>query len=700
MNKKLNWLIAAVAAIYMLPATAQTNPAAVSLPFSLNSQSAAALPAGVAIHRFSSIQTTRTLLPATGDLPVQGSSPTGNAGGWYYLGADGIGLLASGTNPAGAVVVAINTTGLSNISVSWLCRTIYNQASRDNSVALQYRIGTAGNFTNLGTASAYSSAGQSGGSASPVFTEVLPAAAENQPVVQLRWIYWESVSTSGSRDKIAVDNIAVSGSGIATCNAPGSLAAGNVTDSGAEVGWHAAAGASAYEYAVTAAPSIPSGGILTADTSIALSGLSAGTTYYVYVRSHCSGGNVSAWSADTFTTSAGTADASFTVMSYNLLNYPGSTAALREPAYRTIIGAAQPDVLVVQELSSPSGLNSFLYNVLNYSGAGYSAGTLIDGPDSDNGIYFKSSLFQFISNTPIHTDLRDISEFKLKHIASGDTLIIYSAHLKASNAPGDELQRKAETDSLRTVTDALDPGRNFLVCGDFNIYGAYEAAYQNLTQDGNNPEGRFNDVLSMSGTWNNPVYAAYHTQSPRTTSFGGGATGGMDDRFDMFLFSNAIVQSGGFDIISNSYKAFGNDGQHYNQALNTPPYTMYDSVLAAALHDASDHLPVVVKMVHSGYAPLAATLPLQLRKNHTTITQLLTLYPNPAHHTVFIKVAAGYTAPLHLQLYNINGSLVRTLYLDCSRNGGTCQLDLSALPGGIYYLKAPEVGGVGKIVHY
>lgn len=291
-------------------------------------------------------------------------------------------------------------------------------------------------------------------------------------------------------------------------------------------------------------------------------------------------------------------------MSYNLLNYPGSTAATRNPSFRTIMADANPDILVVQEISQPVGFTDFLSNVLNFSSAIYTAGTFVDGPDSDNGIYYKAGKYSFISNTPIATALRDISEFKLRHLASGDTLVIYSVHLKSSNSNADELARAAETDSLRKVTNQHIASRNFLVCGDFNIYKSSEQCYINLTQTGANNNGKFNDVISMTGTWNNASYAAYHTQSPRTTSFGGGASGGLDDRFDLILFSNAIYNAGGLDIVTGSYKAYGNDGAHYNLALNTGPFTTYSQTLSTALHDVSDHIPVMVNMVYNSPLPV------------------------------------------------------------------------------------------------
>ncbi len=49
----------------------------------------------------------------------------------------------------------------------------------------------------------------------------------------------------------------------------------------------------------------------------------------------------------------------YKIMSYNLLNYPGSTSTIRNPYFRTVIASTVPDVLVVQEILSQEGVDEF-----------------------------------------------------------------------------------------------------------------------------------------------------------------------------------------------------------------------------------------------------------------------------------------------------------------------------------------------------
>jgi hypothetical protein len=192
------------------------------------------------------------------------------------------------------------------------------------------------------------------------------------------------------------------------------------------------------------------------------------------------------------------------------------------------------------------------------------------------------------------------------HNSTGDTIRIYSVHLKASSGSTNEQLRLAEVTLLRNITDALPLNKEYIVCGDFNIYGSTETAYQKLLNQ--TTAGYFIDLFNLTGTWNNSVYAQYHTQSPRVRSFGGGAAGGMDDRFDMILLSPAVFEFSGISYVLNSYTAYGNDGLHYNDSINRPPNNAVSQAIADAIHYASDHLPVFASFQFGNPLPVEIDL--------------------------------------------------------------------------------------------
>lgn len=114
----------------------------------------------------------------------------------------------SGTSPntrhMGSAVLALNTTGRDGIIVSWTGGTVV-AGGRPYAIQLQYRVGTSGNFTNVsGAAYASSTTGNS-----QVFTLVLPSAVNDQPVVQLRWIYYQTSTGSDTRPELRLDDITI-----------------------------------------------------------------------------------------------------------------------------------------------------------------------------------------------------------------------------------------------------------------------------------------------------------------------------------------------------------------------------------------------------------------------------------------------------------------------------------------------------------
>ena len=91
-----------------------------------------------------------------------------------------------------------------------------------------------------------------------------------------------------------------------------------------------------------------------------------------------------------------------------------------------------------------------------------------------------------------------------------------------------------------------------------------------LTGVSDNNNGRLFDPIDRIGHWhNNSSYSDVHTQSPRTSSFGGGANGGMDDRFDWLFVSQSILdESSSMYYVDGTYWAFGNDGNHFTNVTN------------------------------------------------------------------------------------------------------------------------------------
>jgi predicted extracellular nuclease len=129
-----------------------------------------------------------------------------------------VALQGSGTADAPHLVLTLDTTGASSVTVAYNLRDI--DGSLDNAaqpVALQYRIGTTGNYTNVPTG--FVADATSGPSLATLVTPVsasLPAAAGNQPVIQVRII---TTNAAGSDEWVGIDDITVT-STVAPDSAP------------------------------------------------------------------------------------------------------------------------------------------------------------------------------------------------------------------------------------------------------------------------------------------------------------------------------------------------------------------------------------------------------------------------------------------------------------------------------------------------
>ena len=288
------------------------------------------------------------------------------------------------------------------------------------------------------------------------------------------------------------------------------------------------------------------------------------------------------------------------VMTYNLLNF--SDDDNREMYYISILESVLPDLIVVQEVVGQTGFTHFQSDVLDVfqNGQWSSAPFINQSAQQDIALFFKHDIFSFVSTGAVATaqssGTRDVIEWSMVHDMSEIEFNIYGVHFKASSGSSNAQQRLAEATILRQHLNSLS-GSYFIVAGDFNIYSnsaSTEPAFNMLTGESDNNGGRLFDPIDRIGNWhNNSSFSDVHTQSPRTTSFGGGANGGMDDRFDWLFVSESILNNQSRMVyIDDSYTAFGNDGNHFNDAINSGNNFSVSEQIADALHDASDHLPV------------------------------------------------------------------------------------------------------------
>ena len=322
--------------VFLYNSYSQTAPPAQTLPLSVNFGTTNFTPPFTGMTAWTGSGTRPYGTQAAAEASAEGadvaagalfaSNPASGGGGGQYgqtvSGNSRLTILGSSnaTNGTSQTALAINTIGQSNITIAY--STVLSVANaRDIGIVLQYRIGTTGAFTTIaGTAAVYNATSTIGGDADgPAdfdnWSVILPAAAEGNAVVQLRWITWRG-SQAGSSSGIGLDNIVIGNVG-APCTAPPDIATNllftTVTTSSV-TGSFSPANANGYLIvrstsstlsafpvdgtAYTAGASLGGGTVVTAGTTTGFTdnGLTAATQYYYFVFPYndlsCSGGPV------------------------------------------------------------------------------------------------------------------------------------------------------------------------------------------------------------------------------------------------------------------------------------------------------------------------------------------------------------------------------------------------------------------------
>jgi len=120
-----------------------------------------------------------------------------------------IALAGSGTADAPSIVIHLNTTGQQSIQVSYLLRDL--DSSADNAaqqMALQYRVGSSGNFINVPGGYVADATDASSATRETAISATLPVGADNQSLVQVRII---TTNAPINDEPVGIDDISITG---------------------------------------------------------------------------------------------------------------------------------------------------------------------------------------------------------------------------------------------------------------------------------------------------------------------------------------------------------------------------------------------------------------------------------------------------------------------------------------------------------
>ncbi|MGB1308067.1 MAG: hypothetical protein ACPG6B_04100 [Oceanihabitans sp.] len=398
---------------------------------------------------------------------------------------------------------------------------------------------------------------------------------------------------------------------------------------------------------------------------------------------------------------------SFKVMFYNLLNFPYQTNATnRINDLEVILNDYQPDIFMVCELNNIEGANSILQMIQQNINPNFAMATFVDNTSDDAGsdqndlqnlMFYDSSKFSIDSEAIISTTIRDFNHYKLKlntnnQVASPIFLDLVVCHLKSASGTTNQNKRLAMVQQLTSYLNNIPNDSYVLLGGDLNLYRSTEPAFIELTNTTNNIT--FTDPANRLGNWTyGDAFLDVFTQSTRSQTGGGGASGGFDDRFDFILSStNLLDYSNNSELVysPNTYQAYGNNSNQncYNKDINsadcdidgdinTPDFSLQ---IRNALYNFSDHLPV--------------TLELQLNQTFLSVPEFNAsnfyeiIGTNITSNQLHLRANANQINSNKLYIYNPLGQIVKTIILDNTDNH---RINVSTLSNGLYYITTPNL---------
>ncbi|MDO6597361.1 hypothetical protein Q4512_10590 [Oceanihabitans sp. 2_MG-2023] len=397
----------------------------------------------------------------------------------------------------------------------------------------------------------------------------------------------------------------------------------------------------------------------------------------------------------------------FNAMFYNLLNFPTQTNPVNRIDHLSIIlNEYKPDIFMVCELNNETGANSII-NMMqqeinpNYAMANFELNTSDDtiGNQNDlqNLLFFNNTKFSLENQTIITTIYRDFNHYKLKlNTDEINTNPIYLdvivGHLKASNGVENQSLRLQMVQDLETYLNTIPQENHILLAGDFNLYTSSEEAFQKLINSENHIT--FVDPANKIGSWhNNTDFIEVFTQSTRTTTGFGGATGGFDDRFDFILTSESLDNSTNINtdlfFVEDSYQVIGNNANVncFNQEITSTSCAEdgdastadFSQAIRDALYNFSDHLPVSLQMQTNQQF---LSIPEYITSNYYEI-----IGKNFVSNTLNLRTNNQTFTNKKLNIFNTLGQLVKIIPLN---NDEIHSIDVSNLSNGLYYITTPN----------
>ena len=209
-----------------------------------------------------------------------------------------------------------------------------------------------------------------------------------------------------------------------------------------------------------------------------------------------------------------TAEGQLRVTTWNVTNYSSGRVSEFQTSFYGVFEdrSMEPDLILGQEFLSQTGVNNFksLLNSAAGSPGDWEAAPFVNGNDTDNAFFYRTSKVDFLGYTIVSTGglapepPRNVLRYDVRlkdYTSDGAVLACYCSHMKAGSGTDDQARRLVEAGYIRDNAETLNSQWHFLYGADLNIQSSTQAAYQELVGSQANNDGRFFDPISRPGSW-------------------------------------------------------------------------------------------------------------------------------------------------------------------------------------------------------
>ncbi|MGY8787546.1 MAG: T9SS type A sorting domain-containing protein, partial [Fidelibacterota bacterium] len=353
------------------------------------------------------------------------------------------------------------------------------------------------------------------------------------------------------------------------------------------------------------------------------------------------------------------------IVTYNTL-WNGILEEDRQPSFQRIFQALDPDAIVLQEHTDWNEIQTIVQSWFPQE-TWYASWTYSD--------LVVLSRFPILSDANLSSSERTMCALLDTEAEMGKNLLIINSHLSCC---GNNEGRQQQVDEFASVWRnwitsgngpfELEDETPFVHVGDFNFVGYRQQVETIRIGDIENVEDYGNDFLPDWDSTNIVDLFSRHTHKRMGYTWRSDGSSYNPGKLDYVFYSDATIDTGKHFIVNTL-------------AMDSTSLSDY-GLEWDDTQEASDHLPRIFDI------SLDPNVGIDNENPFPSQFAILTNYPNPFNPITTVNIMVETQKALSLQIFDINGHLVNTLFEgDIESGNHVFQWDGSHFSSGVYFIR-------------